>query len=524
MNAAAALLLDMTLKASLLCALGFALAAAGRRASGAARHDLWAAVIACCAVLPLAAALLRALGLVEIAPVHSAILAVTPALPQGTPAGTAELIDRIWSGDGGGWSAAWVAPLLVAMWAAGAAGALIRTAADYRAARDLMKRARPFGGVAGTGSVRLLATDELDSPAMFGIRSPVILLPRAAETWPAARLGAVVAHERSHIGRRDGAWELVIRLSCALHWYNPFVHMAARALRSERELACDEIVVAAGHDPHVYAGALVEAARAAAAPNGALIPMAQRSQLERRVTRLLLRPPRPPRSLWRRLGAGLVVALVIPAALATAPAAGVLAPGSVQPEVAVLSGLDDPMSELVPLPYEALAARAAAVPAEGAAAAPIRRLQSELAREPHGYGDLVRQRAIWTLVQIRDGRLVEPLAEHVRDSDWRVRAYAAWGLAAAGDRRATPLLARMLDDPVWRVRAMAAAGLAELADPAAAGTLIQALGDPAWQVRISGIRFIDRLGDRRLARRLRPLLRDPHAGTRMKAEEVLARF
>ena len=155
------------------------------------------------------------------------------------------------------------------------------------------------------------------------------------------------------------------------------------------------------------------------------------------------------------------------------------------------------MSERVPLDYAALAVRAAAVPAVGPNAAAISALKAELGRTPEGYGDLVRERAIWTLTQAEDGALFEPLAPRLADRDWRIRAYAAWGLAAAGDRRATPLLIPLLHDPVWRVRAMAAAALAELGDPRAADAMAAAAHDRAWQVRIGVVAYAEQLGDPR---------------------------
>ncbi|MGH6949670.1 MAG: HEAT repeat domain-containing protein, partial [Vitreimonas sp.] len=307
---------------------------------------------------------------------------------------------------------------------------------------------------------------------------------------------------------------------------NPLLLTAARKMRAERELACDEQVVAAGFDAHSYATALIEVARAMhRATPPVLVAMAQPHELERRVGRLL-RGDRLAAgdSHLPRILACAAVALVASLAMLTAPAAGLVPDGSVQPGAGSLSGLDDPMSERVPLDYEQLAAQAAAMPAEGPERAVIAALQTQLRRESSGHGDLVRERAIWALVQVRDGRLYEPLAQQVRDRDWRVRAYVAWTFGVAEDRRATPLLVPMLDDPVWRVRAMAGAALANIADRAAADAMIDALDDPAWQVRIAATEYVERIGDRDLAERLRPLLRDPHTATRAHAEAVHSRF
>ena len=430
MSAAAALLLDMTLKAGLLCLIGLGLAALARRRSAALRHDVWLAVIACCALLPLAAAAFRIAGpALPVAPVHEAVMAAAPALPAGVPAGAIEAVDRIWSGDGAVSQSGRVETGLVALWLIGLALAGLRMLLAYRGAGAIVRRASPFAGAAAPRGVRLLVTAELTAPALFGLRAPAILFPAEAAGWSAERLRAVLAHETAHVERRDCALELLAQSACALNWYNPLVWRAARAMRAERELACDERVVAAGLDARSYAVALVQVARSAlGAPQRALLAMARPPELERRVV-LLLGPRR-----WvagngraRRSLAWAAVALVMPFAMLTTPAAGVLASGSVQPGDGPLSGLDDPMSERVPFDYDRLAAVAGAIPPVGPEQRAIGSLQAHLERVPRGYGDLVRERAIWALAQIEGGRLFEPLAAHVADRDWRVRAYAAWG-------------------------------------------------------------------------------------------------
>lgn len=522
-----ALLLDTILKASLLCLAGFALSGLASRRSPAVRHDMWMAAIACCACLPIVSAATRLIApVMPSAPVHDAVVALTPSLPPTAPAGAIELVDRIWSGDGGASAIGWLATFAVLLWLAGISVATMRALIDYRAAAATVRRARPLPGLPARTGVPLLVTAELSAPAVFGFWCPAILLPADAPGWPADRLHAVIAHEMAHIERRDCALELIARLAGILNWFNPLVLRGLRRLRVERELACDARVVANHVDPQSYAAALVEVARRAGVTRPrAMVAMARAPELERRVLQLL--GPRPFLDRPSRLRPPLVaaaVALILGFAAVTAPAAGVLGAGSVQTADWPMRGVDDPMSEFLPFDYEEAAAAAAALRAAGREAAAIASLQAMLERQSHGYGDLVRERAIWALAQVRGGRLFEPLAGRIADDDWRVRAYAAWGLARTGDARATPQLLTLLDDPVWRVRAMAAGGLADLADPRAAEGLAAASRDPAWQVRISALQFVERRRDAALARRLRPLLDDPHNGTRLLAQSVLDSF
>lgn len=523
---AAVLLVDATLKAALLCLLGLAAQGAMRRSSASLRHLVWLTVLVSCILLPVALIGWRlAAPDLPIAPMHDAVMALTPSLPAAIPPGAIEAVDRIWSGDGGVLRGGMPATLLTLVWLAGFLAAGLRNLAAYRAAAGIARRAKPSAIAAPLPGATVRLSPELAAPALFGIRAPVILLPVTSESWPRERLAAVLAHEAAHVARRDCAIEALVRFACALHWWNPLVGMAGRRLREEREMACDERVVGAGLEAGCYAATLVDIARTAGRrPGSALLNMARAKGLERRIMALL--GPRRPAGGGRRpvFFAGMAATVFLTLSALSAPAADVLGAGSVQLSGGPFAGTDDPMSERVPLAYDRLAAAAAAVPARGRDARAIATLRDQLDRRSTGYGDLVRERAIWALVQVRDGHLYEPLAEQSSNADWRIRAYAAWGLLITGDRRATPRLARMLDDPVWRVRAMAAGALAGLADPIAADAVAEALADPAWQVRLAAIDYFERLGDRARAEQLRPLLRDPHTATRMRAEEVLARY
>jgi hypothetical protein len=92
------------------------------------------------------------------------------------------------------------------------------------------------------------------------------------------------------VKRLDWLTQLVARLACALYWWNPLAWIAARRLREERELACDDLVLAHGTVPSSYAGDLLEIARAfRAGPATALagVAMARRSQLADRLLAVL---------------------------------------------------------------------------------------------------------------------------------------------------------------------------------------------------------------------------------------------
>ena len=98
-------------------------------------------------------------------------------------------------------------------------------------------------------------------PMVCGLLRPVLVLPTAARQWDDSRLRHVLLHEFAHIKRFDSLIHLIASLTCALHWFNPFVWMAASRLRLDREQACDDVVLSAGSRPSTYATDLLELAQ-----------------------------------------------------------------------------------------------------------------------------------------------------------------------------------------------------------------------------------------------------------------------
>ena len=130
---------------------------------------------------------------------------------------------------------------------------------------------------------------DLAVPAVCGLFGSRVLLPLESTGWSEDRVGAVLAHERMHLLRRDLWWQLVGRIACAVYWPNPLVWLAARAQQRECEQACDDGVVVAGMAATDYADHLVAIARNLGSEpllEGGL-SMAKASTLERRLAALL---------------------------------------------------------------------------------------------------------------------------------------------------------------------------------------------------------------------------------------------
>jgi beta-lactamase regulating signal transducer with metallopeptidase domain/biopolymer transport protein ExbD len=94
-------------------------------------------------------------------------------------------------------------------------------------------------------NVAVLAATGLNTPALFGIGRPRLLLPaEMLERLDDRELRHVLLHELIHLQRGDLFVNWTMILLRAAHWFNPAVWFAFRRLRAEQELACDAAVMA----------------------------------------------------------------------------------------------------------------------------------------------------------------------------------------------------------------------------------------------------------------------------------------
>lgn len=101
--------------------------------------------------------------------------------------------------------------------------------------------------------------DNVASPFILGIFRPRIYLPSALE--PEHRT-SVLAHERSHLRRKDHWWKPLGFALLAVHWFNPVMWLSYILLCRDIEAACDQRVVK-GMEPQerkAYSEALLSCA------------------------------------------------------------------------------------------------------------------------------------------------------------------------------------------------------------------------------------------------------------------------
>jgi beta-lactamase regulating signal transducer with metallopeptidase domain len=216
--------------------------------------------------------------------------------------------------------------VMSAAWMVWASAYIVRFVWAMIALRRERARSRPFPTKAesvlchwrhvrgGGRRAELVLSDSVPAAAVLGCGRPMIAVsPSLVTTLDADELDRVLIHEWAHVQRRDdlvNILQIVIRIVAGFH---PAVWWIERRLHVEREISCDEMVVAVTGSPKSYAECLVKLASVRGARPTALAGPAvlAASGLRVRVTRIVSRRAFIAHSSSRRIATGIVVALCL---------------------------------------------------------------------------------------------------------------------------------------------------------------------------------------------------------------------
>ncbi len=490
--------------------------------------------------------------------------------------------------------------LLLIVWTAGAVIVLGRVLLGLAAVQWMSRRtavvtdapwssqARALAASLGLTSVRFLRSSTASMPMAWGILRASILMPADVDAWPADRLRLVLLHELAHVKRRDCATHVFAQIACAVYWFNPLAWMAARRLRTERERACDDLVLSAGTRGSDYANELLEVARVMRAGRfpallaGATLAMAHRSQLEGRVI-AILDPTLSRRGLSRlraAAGTALFALLLVPiaslqpwveepeslqAAAMKLPVPPMLQPAPAappQPQIAQerdtsaaveqghtsihTSNSETVGSEIASSVSTSVAHSVAAAAGDMAGdvadtvidhvmdAAGVQAGEKGSTADPRKLNALiealkdsdreVRETALAALAEIRDPRVFEPLTAALKDASPDIRQQAAFGLGQLRDARAIEPLTAALTDSSAEVREQAAFALGQLRAKAAVPGLSTALKDSNANVREQAVFALGQIRDGSAIDAIAPALHDANASVREQAAFALGQI
>ena len=268
--------LDLAVRATAIFAVTGLVLVALRRANAATRHRVGTFGLAAALVLPL-----LSLGLPRVSVPVLPALAAASGGPSRLPWATFVL---------GLWAAGSLAVGLRLLVGASRVRRLSREAelvrdgewiADRDAAARRLDLVRP---------VEVKESEGVPVAITSGWRRPLLLIGRAARLWEPDRRRVVLLHELAHVKRSDWPALLVAEIAVAAYWFHPLAQWLGRRVRRDAEQACDELVIAAGTKPSVYAAHLLGIFRSLGSPSHPVAPalaMARPHHFEERLRAIL---------------------------------------------------------------------------------------------------------------------------------------------------------------------------------------------------------------------------------------------
>jgi beta-lactamase regulating signal transducer with metallopeptidase domain/tetratricopeptide (TPR) repeat protein len=352
---------DLALRATVLFAATALLLLLLRHRSAAARHFVGTVGLTAALLLPVLAFF----------PLHVEI----PLLPKAAPSVAGR------TGPGSVLLWAWLLGTL-AVGARLAVGWLrlrriTRTAETVRDAEWIEERDAAALRLAVGRAVELKESASVPAAMTAGLLRPLLLIGRAARQWAVERRRVVFLHELAHVKRLDWVSVLVAELAVALYWFHPLAWWLSRRVRRDAERASDDLVLASGIKPSVYAGHLLGIFRSLGSPAHPVAPAlaaVRPSHFEERLRAIL--DPGAAR-LWQSTAgagwaaAGLLAATVGVTLVEPAPApcrgmrsvASITARGSASPSRTAAASRKSASGSICPFAKKT-------APASGAAAAP----------------------------------------------------------------------------------------------------------------------------------------------------------
>ena len=201
------------------------------------------------------------------------------------------------------------APIIFVLWLLAAGVAIGRLGAAVWHVRNLRRNCTPVDTATldpvlretmeslnaarsvGARRVTLATSDRVRVPAALGLGKPMIVLPAwTLGEMPASDLSIIVQHEFAHLRRWDDWTNLVQKLARAAFFFHPAVWWIEGRLSVEREMACDDVVLAQCGNAAGYASCLVTLLERSLAQRGWMMAQAivhRAREASMRLTRIL---------------------------------------------------------------------------------------------------------------------------------------------------------------------------------------------------------------------------------------------
>lgn len=209
--------------------------------------------------------------------------------------------------------------LFARVWLLGVAGML-----GYLIFSTLRLRRRVGVSIPMAENVR--CSQSVDTPFVLGVFRPTIYLPASVSPED---VPYVLAHERTHIRRRDHWWKPLGFVLLSVYWFNPVLWLAYVLLCRDIEAACDERVIRdmAAEGRRAYSTALLHCSMSRDTIAACPLAFGETGVKER--IRAVASYKKP--AFWTIL-AGIVLGIVIGACFLTSPETAGIKPKDITPQ------------------------------------------------------------------------------------------------------------------------------------------------------------------------------------------------
>ncbi|HWH56387.1 MAG TPA: M56 family metallopeptidase [Terriglobales bacterium] len=180
-------------------------------------------------------------------------------------------------------------------WVFFAALGLARVARGLWRVRLLKNSSAPVDGldsfsdesVQGSRKFSICVSEEVRVPAALGFFRPVVVLPAwAVRELSREELHTIVLHEAAHLQRWDDWTNLLQKVLRAVLFFHPAVWWIDSRLSIEREMSCDDMVLARSRSARQYAACLVSLAEKTRAHRSLALVQAAVSHLKHTAQRI----------------------------------------------------------------------------------------------------------------------------------------------------------------------------------------------------------------------------------------------
>ena len=197
----------------------------------------------------------------------------------------------------------------------------------------------------------VLCTSHLVSvPTAIGFIRPVVVLPVwLLEELSAGELKQLVSHELAHLRRYDDWTNLAQQIVKALFFFHPAVWWIEKRISLEREMACDDAVIAETADPHAYAECLTHLAEKSMIRRGLALAQAALGRMRQtslRLAEILRGDRRPARRHSAVAGAAVVAGLAVACGVTASRAPRLIAFSPEEPQIAASHSFPRPQVAL----------------------------------------------------------------------------------------------------------------------------------------------------------------------------------